>query len=182
MSGDRGVYQRECRIFFSSKRFAINSNPKSVSLKSYFGAPAADTLHVLRFCPMQVGVCRRVRTGLREISEEAVSSFKYQALTFKNVKCRLVAVRRYGLAIMHRASRRGSTIGGRGPSHQHSLVSITNMKHLLKIKRKKSPEPPLHPIPPGYPADIAVAPSSQVELDAVPEGESSRYRAGVRLP
>ena len=49
------------------------------------------------------------------------------------------------------------------------ISSQNAMKHLLRIKRKKSPESPGQLIPPGNPSGIAPGPSDLISvLDAVP--------------
>ena len=64
---------------------------------------------------------------------------------------------------------------GSVPSVPSSLR--TNMKHLLKIKPKKSPEPPLQPISSGISADVAARPSVfRSGLDANPDCGCTLYR------
>ena len=54
---------------------------------------------------------------------------------------------------------------------------ITDMKHLLKTKRKKSPEPHLQPTCLGNPADVVVGPPGfPAELGALPGSGYRRYR------
>ena len=56
------------------------------------------------------------------------------------------------------------------------------MKHLLKIKRKKSPEPPQQPISSGKPCDIAAEPLDfQVDPGVVHDGEQILPGSGDRL-
>ena len=53
-------------------------------------------------------------------------------------------------------------------------LQTTPMKHLLKIKRKKSPEPPQQSVSSGRPSDIAAGlPASQTELDGILNGRQS---------
>ena len=61
------------------------------------------------------------------------------------------------------------------PFHaRHTFSPITHMKHFLKIKRKKSPEPPLQPVSPGNPVGITPGPPGpgfRQELDAASGGK-----------
>ena len=53
----------------------------------------------------------------------------------------------------------------------------TVMKKLLKIRRKKSPQPPQNPISPENPVDVTAGKSGfQTGLSALSEGESSPYQ------
>ena len=62
---------------------------------------------------------------------------------------------------------------------------LTHMKNFLKLRRKKSPQPPLRPASPGNPADVAVGlpgPGFPTGLDPVSEGEHFRRHDFCRLP
>ena len=65
-----------------------------------------------------------------------------------------------------------------GPSYP----STTTMKRFFKIKRKKSPKPPLQPTPPEKPADIVAGPSSlPAEQDVIPDGERNLSDGGPEV-
>ena len=56
------------------------------------------------------------------------------------------------------------------------------MKRFFKIKRKKSPKPPLQPTPPEKPADIVAGPSSLLaEQDVIPDGERNLSDGGPEV-